>query len=293
MRDCVNCRKVRTRGVLPLLFARKHGKQLVLGILLLLLVALSCAALLQPAAVPVLNYHQVNDQAHNMLTVSSADFDKQMACLADSGYNSITPDQLLDYLQNGKDLPANPVLITFDDGYEDNYRVAYPILKKYNFTATVFLITDFVGQNSRYLTWEQVGEMQNAGLVFESHTLSHILLPKCSTEEIRAQLVKSKEAMEWHLGRKAEYLAYPGGVYDQKVVNLTKEAGYRAAFTVDLGRDLKHCELFTLNRIPIFGGPHSFFHFWLRLKFTQAISALQNIKTYLGATFMAKFIYVP
>lgn len=247
--------------------------------------------------VPVLNYHQINNEDHNALTLSGKEFEAQINYLYQEGYNGISPDQLADYLQYGKALPPKPVLITLDDGYADNYRVAYPILQKYQFTATIFLITDFVGNYGKYLTWDQIKEMNDQGFVFEDHTLSHISLPKASDEEIRNQLGKSREALEWRLGKKVEYLAYPGGEYDQRVIQLVKEAGYRAAFTVNFGRDRINSTLYTLNRIPIFGSEsHTFLRFWLRLNFTQAFNALQNFKSYLlkeGDTSIAGFIYIP
>jgi len=247
--------------------------------------------------VPVLNYHQINNQDHNPLTLSDTEFEAQMKYLHREGYTAISPAQLADYLQYGKPLPPNPILITLDDGYGDNYRVAYPILKKYDLTATIFLITDFVGNYGKYLTWDQVKEMDHNGITFQDHTLSHISLPKASDEEVRNQLVKSKEALEWRLGKKVEYLAYPGGEYDQRVIQLAKESGYRAAFTVNFGRDRVNSTMYTLNRIPIFGGAsHTYARFWLRLNFTRAFSALQNFKAYLlkeGDTSIAGLIYIP
>lgn len=248
------------------------------------------------SGIPVLNYHQINQVDHNMLTLSAVEFENQIAYLARTGYNPITPKQLVDYLQYGKELPPHPVVITFDDGYEDNYRVAYPILQKYHFSATVFLITDFVGRNARYLTWTQIQEMHENGMEFQSHTLSHILLSDASDEEIVLQLVKSKEAIEWRLGQQVDYIAYPGGKYDQRVIRAAKQAGYRAAFTINLGRDRSPCELLMLNRIPIFSGPHTFIHFWLRLKFTPMLHSLENYKAFLqekGANYIAKWIYIP
>lgn len=273
-------------------------KMILLGsaVAVFLLAGLSYIIFSSFSGVPVLNYHQINDEAHNALTLSSYEFDAQMAYLYKAGYTTISPDQLLDHLQYGTELPPNPILITFDDGYEDNYRVAYPILQKYHFKATIFLITDFVGHNGRYVSWRQVREMQDNGFSFQSHTLSHILLAKASDEEIASQLTRSKEALEWHLGKKVEYLAYPGGSYDQRVINLTKQAGYRGAFTINLGRSTKECGFFTLNRIPIFEASHTLFRFWLRLKFTETFSALQNFKIYLhkkGVGALANFIYVP
>lgn len=247
--------------------------------------------------VPVLNYHQINNEDHNALTLSSTEFETQMNYLSQEGYTGISPDQLADYLQYGKQLPPKPILITLDDGYKDNYQVAYPILQKYHLTATIFVITDFVGNYGKYLTWNQIREMNDNGFSFEDHTLSHISLPKASDEEVHNQLVKSKEALEWRLGKKVEYLAYPGGEYDQRVIRLVKEAGYRAAFTVNFGRDRINSTLYTLNRIPIFGGEsHTFLRFWLRLNFTRAINALQNLKAYLlkeGDTSIAGLIYIP
>lgn len=247
--------------------------------------------------VPVLNYHQINNKDQNALTLSATEFEAQMHYLYNEGYTTISPDQLADYIQYGKSLPPNPILITLDDGYEDNYQVAYPILQKYHFTATIFIITDFVGKYGRYLTWEQIKQMSDNGLTFEDHTLSHIVLTKASDEEVRAQLVQSKKALEWHLGKKIEYLAYPGGEYDQRVIQMTKEAGYRAAFTVNFGRDMENSTLYTLNRIPIFGGEiHTFLRFWLRLKFTVIFNALQNFQAFLlkeGDISLARVIYIP
>lgn len=275
----------------------KKGIRYGMFILICLVLGVGYIALRYFQGVPVLNYHQINNEDHNALTLSGKEFEAQIKYLQREGYTAISPDQLADYLQYGKALPAKPVLITLDDGYEDNYRVAYPILQKYQFTATIFLITDFVGNYGKYLTWDQIREMSEQGYSFEDHTLSHISLPNASDEEIRKQLGKSKEALEWRLGKKVDYLAYPGGEYDQRVIQLTKEAGYRAAFTVNFGRDRINSTLYTLNRIPIFGSEsHTFLRFWLRLNFTRVFNALQNYKAYLlkeGDTSIAGFIYIP
>jgi peptidoglycan/xylan/chitin deacetylase (PgdA/CDA1 family) len=274
-------------------------KVIIAGIVVLVLVlsGLSYIALTYFQGVPVLNYHQINNTDHNSLTLSNTEFEAQINYLYRTGYNPISPDQLADYLQYGIALPPKPVVITFDDGYEDNYQVAYPILQKYHFTATIFIITDFVSHYGKYLTWQQIKQMSDQGISFQAHTLSHISLPKASDEEIRKQLVKSKEALEWQLHKKVEYLAYPGGEYDQRVIQLTREAGYRAAFTVNFGRDKVNSTLYTLNRISIFGGgSHTFFRFWLRLNFTQTFNALQNFKGFLlkgGNNSIAGLIFIP
>ena len=93
--------------------------------------------------IPVLNYHQINDRDHNALTVPVSEFEREMAYLKAEGYTAITPEQLSNHLKYGSPLPPKPVMITFDDGYRDNYTNAFPILKKYGFTASIFLISDF------------------------------------------------------------------------------------------------------------------------------------------------------
>ncbi|MBR3622573.1 MAG: polysaccharide deacetylase family protein, partial [Selenomonadaceae bacterium] len=103
----------------------------------------------------VLNYHKI-DNVNISLSVPPAEFDKQMKYLKDNDYHTITPDELYASIEGREKLPENPVLITFDDGYADNYTNAYPILKKYDFKATIFVISSFVGNMDHYVTWDEV-----------------------------------------------------------------------------------------------------------------------------------------
>ena len=188
-------------------------KRLFAVLIVILLIGAASGAWLMsqknPQAVPVLNYHQINDQDHNALTVSTDQFRKQMKYLAENGYHTITPGDMLDAWENGTPLPENPVIITFDDGYIDNYRNAYPILEEYGLKATIFLISDYIGTYPNYMTWDQAAEMQQSGLIdFESHTLSHEQLDQApSTEELQKQLMGSKQAIEYHLQKKVEFIA--------------------------------------------------------------------------------------
>jgi peptidoglycan/xylan/chitin deacetylase (PgdA/CDA1 family) len=246
------------------------------------------------SGIPVLNYHKVDTGGTGALTLSPEEFDEQMAYLKEAGYTTISPQQLIEHLEAGTQLPSNPILITFDDGYEDNYRVAYPILQKYNFTATIFVVTDFPDNDKNYLTWAQIKEMQDSGITFASHTLSHVVLTKEGDEALKAQLVNSRQGLEYRLHQKVETLAYPGGYYDKRVIAAAKEAGYRAAFTINFGRTHKNPNLFSLNRIPIFKcTSNTFLHFWLRLKLTQEMLALENLKSSLknaGATRLSNMV---
>ena len=273
---------------------------------LICLLALFAAAVIAAAAslayayrggIPVLNYHQINSKDHNSLTVSTEQFAAQMDYLAENGYHTITPDEMADALENGTELPDNPILITFDDGYLDNYKNAFPILKQHDMTATIFLITDYVSTYPNYLTWDQAKEMQDSGIVLQSHTLSHVDLKPLSHEDMLYQLKTSKEALEWHLQNKVHYLAYPCGSYDASVMEATREAGYRGAFTVNYGLDYCGSQMYALNRIPIFGGnSHTMLRFKMRLSMAPLVSSLEHFKTRLnknGHTNLAAMIPIP
>lgn len=256
-------------------------RKIIIGIITLVL-GIAAFIHLYSFGIPVLNYHLINPQKINALSITPEEFDEQMAYLHNNGYNTISPDQLLDYIQENKELPDNPILITFDDGYQDAYTEAYPILKKYNFTATIFLITDYVGNSNRYLNWEQVKEMHDNGFTFGSHTLSHISLSKITNEEAEYQLIKSKEAIEWRLKKPVKYFAHPGGFYKQATGQLLKQTGYRAAFTVNFGRVSTDSNVYALKRIPIFESTNVFKNFWLRLNFTQLVIDIGELKKMIG-----------
>jgi peptidoglycan/xylan/chitin deacetylase (PgdA/CDA1 family) len=214
--------------------------------------------------VPVLNYHKIDD-LHHALSVSPAEFDEQMTYLQENGYHTVTPDQLTAYLKYGRALPEKPVLITFDDGYLDNYTNAYPILQKHGFTATIFLITDLIGQDERYLTWDHVREMNKNGFVFGSHTVSHRPLTKLNPDEVRQELIASRDEIEKQLGQKPKYFAYPTGAYNLQIEELVREAGYRGAFTIRYGQVGLESDPYALERIPIFRTSRTFRNFMIRL----------------------------
>ena len=265
--------------------------------------ALYAHSLMQKEAlgVPVLNYHQINDRDKNALTVTTKEFDAQMKLLSQEGYTTITPEEMIAAWNGEGKLPDKPVIITLDDGYADNYENAYPILKKYHLRATIFLISDFMDRFPNYLTWSEVAEMQESGLIdFESHTLSHEELSKVSDEnEIWTQLDDSRKALEWNIGggKRIRFIAYPCGEYDQRVEELTKEAGYDAAFTVNYGWSLPTENRYYLSRVPIFGGVnHSLLRFKLRLAYGPVVKPLLALKKDLddrGWHFLARHIQTP
>ena len=235
----------------------------------------------EEGGVPILLYHQVNDIDKDELTLTVEQFDAQIKYLLDEGYTIITPNELLDAWEGKGTLPPNPAVITFDDGHVEMYKNVFPILKKYNVKATVFLVTDYLNLYPNYLTWDQAREMQESGLVdFESHTLDHKTLTKIkSRDKIWDQLYNSKQAIEWYLKKPVNFIAYPGGKYDQDVESLANEAGYRAAFTRDYNLTHSLPQHHTLARIPIYGANnHTLLRFKLRLKGAPIFAPLQRYK---------------
>ena len=219
----------------------------------------------------VLNYHMVN-RMFISLAIDPEDFDWQMKYLVDHGYHTISIDELYDFLAGQGTLPDRPVLITFDDGYVDNYTNAYPILKKYNLKATIFIVTGFVSKRRGYLTWDQLREMEKNGIMAQSHTVTHAPLPELSDERIREELVESKRQAETELGHPVEFIAYPTGVHDLHIVGIAKEAGYKGGFTVKYGNVDRNSNVYAMERVPIFRTAATNADFVDRLRYTSNIT---------------------
>lgn len=194
-------------------------------------------------AIPVLVYHRFGDDCDSPLCMPARVFERQMRYLKENGYHSVTPDELLAFLQYREPLPRQSVWITMDDGYRSTYKVAYPILKKYGFTATMFIYTDFVEASRLAITWAQLREMRTDGFSIGSHSMTHSDITKLrageSTEafiaRVRRELGESKKIIDQKLGQDTIALAYPFGYYDRRAINLTHEAGYRLAASVRRG----------------------------------------------------------
>lgn len=199
----------------------------------------------------VLNYHKIDYLSHS-LSVSPDDFDSQMKYLYDHGYHTISPDELYAALAGIGGLPDNPVLITFDDGYSDNYKNAFPVLKKYNFRAAVFVVTDFLDKYPQYLTWDQAREMDAYGISIESHTVDHRPMTDLTDEQLRNELIESKKKAEEELGHEVGFVAYPTGTYNLHIAEMVKEAGYKGAFTIKYGNVDEASNVYAIERIPIF-----------------------------------------
>jgi peptidoglycan/xylan/chitin deacetylase (PgdA/CDA1 family) len=185
--------------------------------------------------VPILCYHQIRDWAASDskgardYIIPVQPFKDQMQMLADSGYHSILPDQLMAYLTKGTPLPSKPVMITFDDTDDDQFVIAKPELDKHKFKGVFFLMTVSIGR-PKYMTKEQIKQLADEGHQIAAHTWDHHMVTKYDTADYTLQLKKPKATIEAIIGKKVDYFAYPFGLWNDKILQPLKDAGYTAAF---------------------------------------------------------------
>jgi peptidoglycan/xylan/chitin deacetylase (PgdA/CDA1 family) len=188
--------------------------------------------------VPILMYHYVSEPPEGAdkyrldLSVHPEAFRQQMHYLAENEYSPITFDDLSLAIVDKRELPPKPVIITLDDGYRDNYENALPVLRELGFTATIFVVTDFVDQGRpEYLSWEMIAEMAASGIRFEPHTKTHPDLTEHDRDFIIYEIQGSGETLEAHLGYRSRYFAYPSGRYNDDVIEVLSELEYWGAVT--------------------------------------------------------------
>ena len=208
----------------------------------------------EDVGVPVLYYHSVLPDAevttHNEVTISPEKLKEELMIVKELGYTTITISELTDYLNNNKPIPEKSILITFDDGYTDNYVHAFPILKELNMKATIFMIASQV-DSGYYMSTSQLKEMSDYGLDIESHTNNHVYLDKLSYDEQLKELKDSKEKLEKILGKEVTSIAYPYGNYNEDTKKATVDAGYTLAFTTNKGLAKRTNNKVELNRIYV------------------------------------------
>jgi peptidoglycan/xylan/chitin deacetylase (PgdA/CDA1 family) len=223
-------------------------------------------------------YHDFSTNRSSKMKVSESSFEEQMRYLKDNDYKVITLDRFLNFMELQEQIPEKSVVITIDDGWKSLYTIAYPILKKYNFPATLFVYTDFIG-GKKALTWNQIKELSNNGFDIECHTKTHRYLTKFKTGENFDRFFKSaveelmvpKKLIKKRLNRDCTCLAYPYGKTSSLIAAMAKKQGYRAAFTVTRGGNPFYLHNYKLNRSAIYG------HFDIE-KFKQNLDVFQPME---------------
>jgi peptidoglycan/xylan/chitin deacetylase (PgdA/CDA1 family) len=215
------------------------------------------ATILSKKEVPILCYHNIKELSANAgemtktYTVSPANFAQQMKALSDEGYHSILPDQLYEYLVHDAPLPANPIMITFDDTRGEQYSLGATEMKKYGFKGVFFVMTVSINRPN-YLTKEQIKSLSDSGNTVAAHTWDHHMVTKYAGEDWETQLVKPKKKLEDIIGKPVTYFAYPFGLWNKEAIPEIKKSGYQMAFILSTKRDSID-PLYTIRRIIVAG----------------------------------------
>lgn len=206
--------------------------------------------------VPVLCYHQIRNniasdskRAHDDI-IAPDKFREHIKMLADSGYHTIQPDDLYNYLVYGAKLPEKPIIISFDDTDEDQFTVGNATLKKYGFKGVYFIMTVSIGRKGRinYMTKEQIKQLSDEGNTIASHTYDHKNFAQFTDADWTTQIDEPTKKLEQITGKKVEYFAFPYGVSKSSTLHKLKEHGFKAAFILSTVRD-ENYPLYTIRRI--------------------------------------------
>lgn len=212
------------------------------------------AAVLARKQVPVLCYHQIRDwrpydkQVDKDYIIPPASFKAHMEMLSDSGYHTILPDELYDYLTTGKPLPPKPIMLTFDDDDEDGFKLARPELIKYGFKGVFFITTTNILKNKYYMDDKQLKQLSDEGNVVACHTRDHVNFKKIKGNDWEVQIDKPTRKLEKITGKPVKYFAYPYGLWNSQNLPELHKRGFRAAFQLTDLRD-PNDPLMTIRRV--------------------------------------------
>ncbi len=229
-------------------------------------------------AVTVLLYHKITRESwphdQSAWAVSLQSFKHQMRFLKETGYRVLSANEYLNYLNKSESFPRKSILITFDDGYKNNFELAYPVLKHFNFPAIIFLASGYIGSNKTFpwdknramadpsleqdclpLTWEEIRNMKDL-IALGSHTVTHPHLAKEPVEKIDWELRSSKQTIEKEINHAVQFFSYPGGTRHYGEINsVTEDAlkiiGYKIAFNSEIGTNISTSNPHFQNRIAV------------------------------------------
>jgi peptidoglycan/xylan/chitin deacetylase (PgdA/CDA1 family) len=238
-------------------------------------------------SVPIFVYHHITEtpgpSTKYKYQITSDLFERQMIFLFQKGFRCLSLSEVVANWQEGKPQPKHSFVLTFDDGYIDNFENASPILKKFGFTATIFVVVKPVEDSiSGYLSWQKMRELDQHPFSFGSHTLTHPSLPKLDNHTIERELGESKKIIEDRLGKAVEMFAYPYGESNERIRDLASQAGYRAAFGVNTGK----FGLFNLWRVPVFENESDMSFYWKSRGIYNTYTWLRE-ETYFGGKIRA------
>ena len=209
--------------------------------------------------VPILEYHYIRvnpdprDRLGFNLSVTPGDFVQQMDWLRASGYHPIDLADLRAYFQEQRPLPSRPVVLTFDDGYDDFYTAAFPVLQAHEFKAVSYVVPGFL-DHPRYMTTEQVRTVDRGGVEVAAHTMHHVDLTRASPPQVALEIQGSRSALEQIVGHPVLDFCYPSGKFDNAVLSATEHAGFLSATTEVPGTGHAWSNRLTWPRVRVNGG---------------------------------------
>ncbi|MFH1460249.1 MAG: polysaccharide deacetylase family protein [Candidatus Omnitrophota bacterium] len=217
--------------------------------------------------IPVLMYHSINQGSEeSRLVVSPESFQRQMYFLKKNNYNILSLDEYVDFLKEKKPLKHKSAVITFDDGFADNYTQAFPILKKYSIPATIFVVTEWVGNKKDMLNWEQVEILSDSKLIdIGSHTITHCLLPDAKNSQVIREIRESKNILDSRLKKETKFFCYPCGFLNSYIKETARLAGFKGACATHPGFEFDLNDEFAIRRIRISRTADNLIVFWAQV----------------------------
>lgn len=215
------------------------------------------AAILQRKQVPVLCYHHIRpfkpgeSERMKSYSVTPDAFAEQMKALHDSGYQTVLPDQLYEYLVYGKSLPAKPIMLTYDDTDEEQFSIGKTEMDKYGFKGVYFIMTISINR-PRYMSKEQIKQLADEGHAVECHTWDHHMVTKYTQADWDTQIVATRRKIEGITGKPVRYFAYPFGIWNAASLPEVQQRSYQMAFCLSGKRD-STLPLYTVRRMIVPG----------------------------------------
>ena len=234
---------------------------------IIMILAFAIFMLPKPEGFPILEYHTITDtpdEDSEKYNVLPSEFSKQLDYLKENGYNTITTLDYINAKRGLSKLPKNPIILTFDDGYENNYLYMLPILEAHDMKAVVYVITNEIGKPG-YLTIEELIDMQNRGVEIGSHTANHRPLIDIKRKHMTHEIRDSKIFLEWKLLNYVTTFSYPNGFYSDDIIKELQKENYLTAVTGDAGLNNSNTNPYLLQRVNIPQPTFGIFEFKLRL----------------------------
>ncbi|MDR4499613.1 MAG: polysaccharide deacetylase family protein [Candidatus Scalindua sp.] len=212
--------------------------------------------------IPILTYHSI-DNSGSVISTSPEKFRSHMQYLSEFSFNVISLEEIVSCIHENRHFPHRSVAITFDDGFKNNYDIAYPVLKVYGFKATIFLVTGYCGRNNRWqgqpaeipeldlLQWDEIKVMASNGIDFGAHTVNHPNLAELTLKQAEDEIVDSKKEIEERLGKNISHFAYPYGGETGKLRNILKDE-FQCAVSTELNVATLGSDIYSLPRIDMY-----------------------------------------